>query len=176
MAKAKLPSWQQVVVQALSAVPDANGGQEAWDKLEPDEQRAITDFAAAHCEGDVQPVLEETRQQIKPHGEWRWLWEGAATVALSVAVLLQLRWMENVLGAWADTAAFFMVLAVILRKLCPDPERVRRFWYKRTAAYDSTLAALEKMHARLNAPDWRGAFIWIGLLAAAALVETLMAV
>ena len=176
MAKAKLPSWQQVVVQALSAVPDANGGQEAWDKLEPDEQRAITDFAAAHCEGDVQPVLEETRQQIKPHGEWRWLWEGAATVALSVAVLLQLRWMENVLGAWADTAAFFMVLAVILRKLCPNPEHVQRFWYRRTAAYDSTLEALEKMHARLNAPDWLGVFIWIGLLAAAALVETLMAV
>lgn len=176
MAKAKLPSWQQVVVQALSAVPDANGGQDAWNRLEPDEQRAITDFAAAHCEGDVQPVLEETRQKIKPHGEWRWLWEGAATVALSVAVLLQLRWMENVLGAWADTAALFMVLAVILRKLCPDPERVRRFWYKRTAAYDSTLAALEKMHVRLNAPDWLGALRWIGLLATAALVEIMMAV
>ena len=64
MAKTELPHWQQVVVQALTAVPDANGGQEAWDKLAPDEQRAVIDFAAACCEGDVQPLLEETRQQL----------------------------------------------------------------------------------------------------------------
>lgn len=176
MAKTHIPAWQQVVMQALRAVPGANGGQVAWNMLAPDEQRAVIDFAAARCEGDVQPILEDIRQQIKPRGEWRWLWEGALVVDVSVAMFLLLRWLDKSLGAWADSAALFLVVAVILWKLCPYPEQTQRFWHRRRADYDSTLAALEKMQKHLHAPDWPGVFLWIGLLAAVMLVDALMAV
>ena len=49
-------------------------------------------------------------------------------------------------------------------------------WEERAANYDSTLAALEKMHARLCGPwwkrsDWRGAALWTLFLAIAVFLD-----
>lgn len=172
MKKAKYLPWQQVVAQALMAVPDANGGEDAWNRLKLDEQRAVCDFMALHCEGNTQPILEEIRQQIKPHGEWRWLWEGAACLAGFVAGYMLLRWLDEALGQWKDTVMIPLMLAVIVDDIRPSPVRIRKIWEKHAADYDSTLATLEKMYARLCAPWWKqsnwwGAALWTMFLALA---------
>lgn len=154
MAKDITPAWQQVLLIALNNVPHREDGHDAWQKLSPDEQAAVTDFLSEHCGENAPAALEATCGKIKHPKWWVTFWAvfsliivcGAATFllfrlqdALDVRVWLYL-WpplcLMNILSAWKGNPSI----------------KAQTIWHERIETREGARAALDSMLGVFSAP------------------------
>lgn len=121
MAKKTYPAWQEVLLLALRCVPKAKDGDDAWSRLNEEEQAGVMVFLGEHCDGDpnrAKAMLEETIALYKRTG-WK-AWLGLVLVVMvMVAAVVAYIWLKESKGF--DIHGYIMALLCALN--------LRREWY-----------------------------------------------
>lgn len=156
MIRKYLPAWQQVVLTALENVPKAKNGQEAWEKLAPEEQSAVMDFLKEHCGGDrAQGVLEKTLPMAKTAGRIHpvvWVLVVIAIVALCVVLM-------HLTDIWGRDVVRLMWILLCIDHVCTElvlayRKRMARIWRARVQTAYGTQLALADMRRTLDMSRW----------------------
>lgn len=145
MAKKIYPSWQEVLLTALRSIPKAKDGNEAWSRLNEEEQAGVMAFLEEHSEGDpdrAKTMLEETLALYKRTGWQAWL--GLALAVIYVAGGI---WLEEHTEYYLHGHVMALLCALNLRReWCALPgAKMAQIWREHVDTRYGTILALHDM-------------------------------
>lgn len=156
MAKKTYPAWQEVLLLALRCVPKAKDGDNAWSRLNEEEQAGVMVFLGEHCDGDpdrAKAMLEETIALHKRTGWQAWLGLMLVVMVMVAAVVAYI-WLKESKGF--DIHGYIMALLCasnLRREWCALPGyKMTEIWREHVDTCYGTNLALQDMYRHFMLP------------------------